>query len=397
MVTATGSITGPFASQNLPASTSIIFPPDVGGVLGEVIVRVDVQIPVELQSFTAEEIGCRRVAWYEVSLCCEDCETRHRCGPYTRVTFLHSGGSSEGSRTAVNAIPHLQLEEPYPAPSHARRRQLSALVTTFNEERNIVGCLDSLAFCDEIVVVDSFSTDGTIEILRSRDDVRLLQHRYFGAAAQKNWAIDQLQHDWVLVVDADERVPPMLRHEIETVLAAPKPATAYSIPRTTFVLGRELRYSGWQHDAVVRLFHRRSARYPNRRVHADMITEAPPVSLGASLDHFMVNDVAEYARRLHTYAWWGAAQLYREGRTVGVWEVAVRPVWRFLRTYLLQQGIREGLRGFVMCALPAWSAFLKYATMWSWQQRPSLAAARLPQFDDSPQLWQLPFERDRTP
>ncbi len=287
-------------------------------------------------------------------------------------------------------MPHVQLEETWSVPKAVPRRPLSALVTTYNEQRHIASCLDTLDFCDEVVVVDSYSTDRTVEIVRSRSHVRLLQHTYYGAAAQKNWAIDRLQHDWVLVVDADERVTPALRHEIEAVLAAPRPATAYSIPRTTFALGRELRHSGWQHDRVTRLFRRDAARYPNRRVHADMVTESPPVTMTAALDHFMVDDLAEFARRQQKYAWWGAAQLYRDGAGVGAWEVAVRPAWRFLRTYLLQQGFREGLRGFVMCSLGAWSAFLKYATVWSWQS-PNPSAPQLPEFDDSPEIWHQPF------
>jgi hypothetical protein len=161
-------------------------------------------------------------------------------------------------------------------PRSRNRRKISAIVTTYNEAGTISGCLDSLAWCDEILVVDSFSTDETREIAGRRERVRVLQRPYYGAASQKNWAIDRCRFDWVLILDADERVTPELRREIEAKLAGPAAATAFTIKRRTFALGDEIRFSGWQHDRVVRLFRRGAARYPNRRVHADMETAETP-------------------------------------------------------------------------------------------------------------------------
>lgn len=276
------------------------------------------------------------------------------------------------------------------------RRRISALVTTFNEQQSIGECLQSLSWCDEIVVADSFSTDATVVIARRQPGVRVLQRRYYGGASQKNWAIDRLDHDWVLILDADERITPELRREIEGILAAPTPATAYSIKRRTFSLGRQVRYSGWQHDQVVRLFRRDAARYPNRRVHADMRTRDRPEVLQAPLDHFMVDDLSEYAQRLQRYAWWGAAQLWRDGRRAGPWEIVVRPVWRFLRTYVLQGGVLEGVNGFVMCALQGYCTFVKYATLWSWRVNAVRGRQpRLPEFDDDETTWAWPSANDR--
>lgn len=220
----------------------------------------------------------------------------------------------------------------------------------------------------------------------------MLERPYFGAASQKNWAIDRCRFDWVLILDADERVTPELRREVEAVLAAPVTATAFTIKRRTFALGDEIRYSGWQHDRVVRLFHRDYARYPNRRVHADMQTLHPPKVLNAVLDHHMVETFDEYAERTKRYAYWGAAQLWRDGRrTAGLWHVLVRPAWRFFRTYILQLGILEGIRGLVMCGVPAYGTFLKYATVWGWQQeRQRGGKPRLPEFDDNPSTWAWP-------
>jgi len=276
-----------------------------------------------------------------------------------------------------------------------RRRRVSAIVTTFNEADSIAECLESLTWCDEILVVDSNSTDATREIADRYHRVRVVRRTYFGAASQKNWAIDRCRHDWILILDADERVTPELRSEIQKTLAAPVAATAYAIKRRTHAMGGEVRYSGWQHDRVVRFFRRGGARYPNRRVHADMQTLQTPEVLGAALDHHMVDTLEEYAERTRRYAFWGAAQLWRDGRrNIGMWHVLVRPAWRFFRTYILQLGVLEGVRGLIMCGVPAHGTFLKYATVWSWRQELERGRSpQLPEFDDDPTTWAWPTEK----
>lgn len=279
--------------------------------------------------------------------------------------------------------------------SQPLRRRVSAIVTTFNEAEAIAECLDSLTWCDEVLVVDSHSTDTTRQIARRYDGVRVLRRTYYGAASQKNWAIDRCRHDWILILDADERVTPQLRSEIENILAAPVAATAYSIRRRTYAMGGEIRFSGWQHDRVVRFFRRSDARYPNRRVHADMQTLQRPEVLDAVLDHHMVGTLEEYAERTRRYAFWGAAQLWRDGRrNIGLWHVLVRPAWRFFRTYFLQLGVLEGVRGLVMCGVPAYGSFLKYAAVWSWKSELERGyGPQLPEFDDDPATWAWPTEK----
>ncbi len=274
----------------------------------------------------------------------------------------------------------------------ARRRRISAIVTTFNEADTIEACLDSLKWCDEILVVDSHSTDSTREIAGRFDGVRVLCRTYYGAASQKNWAIDHCRYDWILILDTDERVTPELQSEIETLLSAPSPATAYSIRRRNHALGGEVRFSGLQHDRVTRLFRRGDARYPNRRVHADMLTRQTPEVLDSVLEHYMVDTLEEYVERTRRYASWGAAQLWRDGRRkIGLWQALVRPAWRFFRTYVLQLGILEGTRGLIMCAVPAYGTFLKYATVWGWaNQQEDGRIPSLPDFDEDPATWAWP-------
>lgn len=271
-----------------------------------------------------------------------------------------------------------------------RRPRLVAIVTTLNEERRIRGCLDSLAWCDQLLVVDSYSTDRTEEIAREFPNLRWVQRSYLGAAAQKNWAMDQVSADWVLLFDADERCTPELRQEIESVLEAGPDHEAYRIRRQVFALGRRIRFSGWQNDAVVRLVRRGSGRYPNRRVHAEMATRHPPGRLTSPMVHIMVDDFDEYLLRLNRYGLWGAAQLWREGVVPRRADVVLRPLWRFLRTYLLQLGLLDGTAGLVMCMAHSYAVFAKWSILWGWRvnERRGLKPS-LPPFDDDEQTWQF--------
>ena len=262
-------------------------------------------------------------------------------------------------------------------------------MTTYNEEDHIADCLASLDWCDEVLVVDSFSTDRTPEIARQCERARFLQRTYYGSASQKNWAMDQTRNEWVLILDADERCTPELRAEIEALFRDGEPAhAAYTIKRRVFFLGKVIRFSGWQHDRVVRLLRRDAGRYPNRRVHADMWTRTPTSVLRHPMDHFMVDDLLSYSRRIQRYSWWGAAQLWRDGRRSGPAEVLGRSLWRFLRTYGLQLGVFDGMRGLVFCLLQAYGTYLKWSYVWSWhvnQQRG--IEPPLPSFDDSKSTW----------
>lgn len=273
--------------------------------------------------------------------------------------------------------------------AHIDRPKISIVVTTFNEEHNIAACLDTLLWADEILVVDSFSTDRTPEIVKSYDKVTFVQRTYFGSAAQKNWAMDQCKHPWILIFDADERCPPKLRREIETLLAEGPEHDAYTIRRKVFFLGKVIRFSGWQRDQVVRLVRQGAGRYPNRRVHADMKTRGPAPLLRHRMDHYMVDDFHEYVLRIVKYSHWGAAQNWRDGKDPGVNEVLGRSVWRFLRTYFVQLGIFDGMRGLVFCMLQAYGTYVKWSLLWSWRVNEKRGLQpRLPEFDDSEETWE---------
>ncbi len=273
-------------------------------------------------------------------------------------------------------------------PPGRSRLPVSAIVTTFNEERNIGECIRSLLWCDQILVVDSFSTDGTAEVVKAIPQVEFVQRTYYGSAAQKNWAMDQVKHDWILIFDADERCTPALQAELEGLLAGTPGHEAYTIHRRCYFLGQVIRFSGWQHDSVVRLVKKGTARYPNRRVHADMKTRGPAPMLRHSMEHYMVESLEDYIPRIMKYGYWGASQAWREGKSSGFLEVWGRSAWRFARTYVFQGGVLDGMRGLVFCMLQAFGTYVKWATLWGWRVNEKRGIApNLPPVDEDEKVW----------
>lgn len=268
------------------------------------------------------------------------------------------------------------------------RPTISAVVTTFNEERNVKDCIESLLWCDEVVVVDSFSTDRTPELARAYDKVRFFQRKYLGSASQKNWGMDQARCQWILIFDADERCTPELQREIEATIRDPRGGEAFVIKRRVYFMDRVIRFSGWQHDRVVRLVRKGAGRYPNKRVHTDMKTRSAPRLLRNPMLHFMIESFDQYLPRIVKYGFWGAGQGWKTGRKSGFVEVFGRTLWRFLRMYVFQFGFLDGMPGLVFCMLQAFGTYLKWAILWEWRQN----AARgrqpaLPEFDEEEETW----------
>lgn len=271
---------------------------------------------------------------------------------------------------------------------------LSVLIHTYNEADQIRDCLRSVGFAREIYLLDAFSTDGTAEIVREEfPHVRLEQREARGSAAQKNYGIGRVTHDWILVVDADERVTPELRSEIIRTLESGSAFRAWSIPRRNFMLGEPVRWSGLQNDRVTRLFHRDHARYPNKRVHADMIVNGPVGRLDAPFLHFYVRSLDHLADKMKRYGIWGGAQIFRDGQRPGFSEIALRPMWRFVRDLILMRGFLDGWRGFVLSWFHGYYTFLKYAKAWEFFEIADQGGQpALPAFDEDDVRWELPWE-----
>ncbi len=252
------------------------------------------------------------------------------------------------------------------------RATITALIPAGNEEANIADCLASVAWADEIFVVDSFSADRTVELARAAG-ARVVQHEYVNSATQKNWALPQVATDWVLIVDADERVTPGLRDEILALLeadarGAPPVMDGYRVGRLNHFLGRRVRYCGWQNDSVLRLMRRGAGRYQDREVHADIeIASGRVGKLRNKLLHYTFVTFAQYMRKFDQYTTWAAGDRARKTGRVGVRHLALRPAGRFLKQYLLKRGFLDGRIGLVVCSLAAYSVFMKYAKLFERQ------------------------------
>ena len=275
------------------------------------------------------------------------------------------------------------------------RVPVTALIHTLNERDYIEECVRSVEWADEIYVVDSFSTDGMVEFVREKfPRVRLEQREYLGAAAQKNYAIDRAAHDWIFVIDADERVTPKLRDEILRTLEGPLDLWAYSVGRRNFMLGKPVRFSGLQRDRVTRLFHRGHARYPNKRVHADLLVDGATGRLEQKMDHFYIRSFDHMIAKMTRYADWGAAQMFIEGKTTSAAGIIGHTAAKFFRDFIINLGFLDGARGVVSVGMHVYYTFWKYAKLWEFTQLKRLGKpVPLPKLDQEEERWELPWEK----
>jgi glycosyltransferase involved in cell wall biosynthesis len=236
-------------------------------------------------------------------------------------------------------------------------------VVCFNEENNIGACLDSLRWCDEIVVVDSFSTDGTVEICRRYTD-RVMQKAWAGYRDQKAFAHSQATKDWVLLVDSDERVTPELRDEIRQVLAQDNnDYSGYELPRLVFYLNRWWRRGGWYPDYDVRLFRRERATWGGSDPHEKIIVDGKVRRLRNPLHHFTYRNIEDHVARINRFTSISSDELRKSGQRWRLADALFRPAARFFRSYVLKQGFREGFAGFYVAVTAAMYVFLKYAKL----------------------------------
>ena len=247
--------------------------------------------------------------------------------------------------------------------------KLTVMVPARNEEAHLRDCLESVKWADERFVVDSFSTDKTVEIAKEMG-ARVVQHEYVNSAAQKNWGIPQAANDWVFILDADERVTPELAEEIQAVMALPaeQRAAAYSVYRRTFFFGKEIRHCGWDTDSVIRLFDRNRARYPQRWVHANMQVNGRVEDFKGKLLHYTYDSLDQYLEKFERYTTWSAKDLAERGRRASLLNMLGRPIFRFMKMYFIRLGFLDGAAGAVLCGLAAASVFTKYAKLWEMQR-----------------------------
>jgi glycosyltransferase involved in cell wall biosynthesis len=244
--------------------------------------------------------------------------------------------------------------------------QLTVLIPCKNERRNIRACIESVqGFADEILIADSGSTDGTLDIVRDIGGCRIIEREYNNSANFKNWAIPQSENEWVLVVDADERVTPELADEIcELLKDPPAGIDGYWIDRANHYLGYRIKHCGWNSDAVIRLF-RRECQYETRWVHAEVDLPSSRLgSLNKQLLHYTTWDSDQYLYKLNRYAGWGSLNLRDAGRKPSLLAMVTRAPLRFLQLYFFRLGFLDGIPGFQICMHTAYYAFLKQAKLW---------------------------------
>jgi glycosyltransferase involved in cell wall biosynthesis len=242
--------------------------------------------------------------------------------------------------------------------------KLSVTVITLNEAANIGDCLRAVAWADDILVVDSGSTDGTPDLARACG-ARVIARDWPGYSEQKNFAAAQAAHDWVLSVDADERVTPDLAAEIRSVLAGDPSEAGFRMPRVTWHLGRWIRTTDWYPDYQLRLYHRARATWPPRRVHESVAASGEVGRLRGELQHFAYRDLRHHFATMDRYTTLAAEDMRASGRRAGVLDLTLHPLAAFLRNYVLRRGVLDGMAGFIVSAMNAYYVFLKFAKLWA--------------------------------
>jgi len=249
--------------------------------------------------------------------------------------------------------------------------KLSVTVITRNEAADIGDALASVVWADEIVVVDSESTDDTAAIAR-RHNARVVVRPWPGYVDQKNHAASLASHDWILSLDADERVTPALAEEIKRVMARAPAAIgheAFRIPRVTWHLGRWIRTTDWYPDHQLRLYDRRAAQWTGRYVHESVTVRGTTGRLRGELQHYAYRDLADHLETIDRYTTYAARQMQEAGRRAGLLQIAGHPPLAFLRNYIARGGIRDGVPGFIISAMNAYYVFLKFAKLREMQER----------------------------
>ncbi|HKZ09981.1 MAG TPA: glycosyltransferase family 2 protein [Rhodanobacteraceae bacterium] len=246
---------------------------------------------------------------------------------------------------------------------------LTACVITLNEADRIAACLDSLAFCDEVVVVDSGSTDGTREIAAAHG-ARVIEHTFEGFRAQKDFAVGQARHEWVLCLDADERVTATLRASIEAARHSGFDNFAgFRFARSTEYFGAFLRHGNAYPDRVLRLFDRRRGGWrAGREIHEHAVVDGNVTTLAGDLEHVAYRSLDDQLARYRRYAAMMATHMHASGRRAHLRNLIVNPAWRFLRGYVLRAGFLDGWRGFLFACMEADYVREKFARLWLLQR-----------------------------
>jgi glycosyltransferase involved in cell wall biosynthesis len=243
---------------------------------------------------------------------------------------------------------------------------VSVAIITKNEEDNIGDCLESVKWADEIIVVDSGSDDGTADICE-RYGVRLYTEPWKGFSAQKNSAIEKATNDWILSLDADERVTPELRKEITALCENETAKNGYFIARKNFFLGRWIRHCGWYPNYTLRLIKRGKGSFGEREVHESLSVRGDTGYLNHPMEHYTYKTISDYLKRLDRYSTLAARELQKEKKRYGIHHIVFRPLYTFLHMYFIRLGFLDGYFGFMLSILYSFYTFSKYIKLREFQ------------------------------
>ena len=241
--------------------------------------------------------------------------------------------------------------------------KITAIIPTFNEEHNIRAVIESVLFCDEIMIVDSFSTDNTLKIAQEYTDF-IIQRKYEYSASQKNWAIPQASNNWILLVDADERVTPELQEEIIAIQKTHPEEAGFWIYRKNYFMGRLMKHSGLNTDKVIRLFRKDACHYEDKHVHAEIVTNGKVGVLKHKLIHNTYITLDKHLEKKNRYAWWSAKDHIYKGTSVNLFHVFIKPTWRFLKHYIVQLGFLDGIPGLAYAYIESYGVLTRYLKIW---------------------------------
>lgn len=240
--------------------------------------------------------------------------------------------------------------------------KITAIIPTFNEEKNIEDAIKSVKFADEIIVIDSYSTDKTVE-LANKFGVRLIQRVFDDFSSQKNYAIDQASNEWIYILDADERVTESLEKEIITAVKDPKNFVGFYVYRTFYFIGRKIKYC-CRRDKVARLFSKKHCKYDGKLVHEVIQANGELGFLKSKLEHYSYRGFDHFISKLNQYAWLQAKQLHDRGEKVTIFKILIKPPARFFIHYFVRLGCLDGFPGFVIAVTQSYGVLTRYVKLW---------------------------------
>lgn len=239
--------------------------------------------------------------------------------------------------------------------------KISALLIVYNEVNHIKEVINNISFADEIIVVDSFSTDGTLDILSQFKHVKTIQHKFENFADQRNFALQQASHNWVLFIDADERIPDALKTEIITTINKPTDAVAFMVKRLYFFDRKRIYFSGFQTDTTYRLFKKDSISYIEDKI----VHEMPQIDgrseiLKNNMLHYCIDNAPHFKAKMEHYASLKALELFNKGKRPTTFHFIFRPTYKFILNYFFRLGFLDGKPGFQICYLSAYGVYFRY-------------------------------------